>query len=58
MGWGLNDRVPKRAPIEEEEKKREDDSPSVPTVDETAGGRLLFGGDGKYKNEVSQCSGK
>ena len=46
MGWGLNDPVPRRAPVE---KKQEERNPSVLEKEEPKGGRLLFGGDGKYK---------
>ena len=56
MGWGLNDPVPRKAP-EETKKTGKDKSPSVPVINETTGGRLLFGGDGKYKKEVRWCSG-
>ena len=56
MGWGLSDPVPRKAP-EEKKKTGEDESPSVPAISETTGGRLLFGGDGKYKKEVRWCSG-
>ena len=47
--------MPRKAP-EETKKTGEDKSPSVPVINETTGGRLLFGGDGKYKKEVRWCS--
>ena len=45
MGWGLNDPVPRRAL---KEKKREERSFSLLEREETTGGKLLFGGEGKY----------
>ena len=55
MGWGLNDPVPRRAPIE---KKQEERNPSVLEKEEPKGGRLLFGGDGKYKEAKKLKKGK